>query len=76
METSKNTKWMVGQNLGQIRSNVVKKRKKPELSIVFPHILHGKYILKQEKVVVQTHEYKFKAKIFRNATLKERFSFV
>ena len=56
METSKNTKWMVGQNLGQIRSNVVKKRKKPELSIVFPHILHGKYILKQEKVVVQTHE--------------------
>ena len=56
METSKNTKWMLGQNLGQIRSNVVKKRKKPELSIVLPHILQGKYILKQEKVVVQTHE--------------------
>ena len=47
---------VLGQNLGQIRSKVVKKVKKLALSIGFSHILHREYILKQEVVVVQTPE--------------------
>ena len=59
------------ENLGQIRSNVVKKKvKKLALSIGFSHILHREYILKQEVVVVQTPEWKFKANIARNATFE------
>ena len=61
---------VLGQNLGQIRSNVVKKKKKLALSIGFSHILHGEYILKQEVVVVQTPEWKLKANIARNATFQ------
>ena len=45
-----------------------KKEKKLPLSISFSHILHGEYILKQEVVVVQTPEWKFKANIAINAT--------
>ena len=45
-----------------------KKVKKLALSIGFSHILHGEYILKQEVVVVQTPEWKFKANIARNVT--------
>ena len=61
------------ENLGQIRSNVVKKKvKKLALSIGFSHILHREYILKQEVVVVQTPEWKFKANIARNATFQGR----
>ena len=63
---------VLGQNLGQSRSNVVKKVKKLALSICFSHILHRKYILKQEVVVVQTPEWKFKANTARNATFQGR----
>ena len=61
---------VLGQNFNQIRSNVVKKVKKLALSIAFSHILHGQYILKQEVVVVQTTEWKFKANVGRNATFE------
>ena len=45
------------ENLGQIRSNVVKKKvKKLALSIGFSHVFHRECILKQEVVVVQTPE--------------------
>ena len=60
---------VLGQNLSQISSNVVKKVKKLALSIIFFHILHEEYILKQEVVLVQTPEWKCKASIARNATL-------
>ena len=42
---------VLGQNLGQIRPNVVEKVKKWALSIVFFLILHGEYLLKQKIVV-------------------------
>ena len=45
-------------------------KKKLALSIGFSHILHEEYILKQEVVVVQTPEWKFKANIARNATFQ------
>ena len=54
------------QNLGQIRSNVLKKVRKLSLSIGFSHILHGEYILKQEVVP----EWRLNANIARNATFK------
>ena len=47
---------VLGQNLGQIRLNIVKKLKKQALSIGFFHILHEEYILKQKAVVLQTPE--------------------
>ena len=41
--------WSLGQNLGQIRSNVVKKKtKKLVFFMVFFHILHEVYINKQK----------------------------
>ena len=43
---------VLGQNLGQIMSNVVKKVKKQAISLGFFHILLGDYLLKQEAVVV------------------------
>ena len=58
---------VLGQNLGQIRPNVVKKVKKCALSIAFFHILHGEY-LKHKIVVLQTYEWKFKENIARNIT--------
>ena len=61
---------VLGQNLGQIRSNVVKKAKKLVLSMVFFHILHGEYILKQEVVVAKIPDWKFKTNIARNATFQ------
>ena len=55
------------QSLGQIRSNVVRKKvKKLALSAGFLIFLHRKYISKQEVVVVQTPEWKFKANILKN----------
>ena len=39
---------VLGQNLGQIRPNVVEKVKKQALSISFFHILHGEYPLKEK----------------------------
>ena len=67
---AKKVGMVLGQNFNQIRSNVVKKVKKLALSIAFSHILHGQYILKQEVVVVQTTEWKFKANVGRNATFE------
>ena len=63
---------VLGQNLGQIRPNVVKKVKKQALSISFFHILHGEYLLKQKVVVVQILEWKFKANRARNVTFQGR----
>ena len=44
---------VLGQNLGQIRFNVVKKVKKLTLSLGFFHILLREYLLKQKVVVVK-----------------------
>ena len=49
-----------------------KKVQKLALSLDFCHILHGEYILKQEAVIVQTPEWRFKAHITRNATFQGR----
>ena len=51
---------VLGQNLGQIRYNVVKKIKKQALSIGLFHILHEEYLLKHKVLVVQTLKWKFK----------------
>ena len=59
---------VLGQNLGQIRPNVVKKVKKQVLLISFSHILHGEYLLKQKVVVTKILEWKCKGNIARNAT--------
>ena len=59
---------VLGQNLDQFRSNIVKKVKKLALLISVFNILHVEYILKQKVVVVQTSDWKFKAIIARNAT--------
>ena len=37
----------------------------------FFHILHGKYILKHNAVVLQTHEWKFKVNIAKNTSFEE-----
>ena len=65
METSKKKIKMgvvLGQNLGQIKPNVVKKVKKWALSIgVFFSYLHVEYLLKQKVVALQISEWKLKA---------------
>ena len=58
---------VLGQNSGQIMSNVVKKVKKQAISLGFFHILLGDYILKQEAVVAKPPEWKYMAIIARNA---------
>ena len=58
---------VLGQNLGQIISNVVKKVKQQAISLGFFHILLGDYLLKLEVVVVKPPEWKFMAIIARNA---------
>ena len=63
---------VLGQTLGQIGPNVVKKVKKWALLIAFFHILHGEYLLKQKIVVLQTSEWKFKENIARNNTFEGR----
>ena len=63
---------VLGQNLCQIRPNVVKKVKEQALSVSFFHILHGEYLLMQKVVVVKIHEWKFKANIAENATFEGR----
>ena len=55
------------QNLGKIRSNVVKKVKKGIIKFFFIFYMGNIYLLKQKEVIVQTPEWKFKAKIARNA---------
>ena len=58
---------VLGQNLGQIMSNVVKKIKKQAILLGFSHILLGHYLLKQEAVVVKPPEWEFVAIIAKNA---------
>ena len=38
----------------------------------FFHILHGEYLLKQEIVILQTSEWKYKENIARNITFEGR----
>ena len=63
---------VLGQDLGQIRSNVVKKVKKQFLSLGFFRILLGEYLLKQKLVVIKLHESKYMAITARNAKFKGR----
>ena len=56
-----------GQNLDQIRSNVVKKSKETgTINRFFSYFAQGIYF-KARRVVIQTPEWKFKANIARNA---------
>ena len=65
LETNKKSLGVVlGQNLGQIMSNV--KKVKTGNIIRFFHILLGDYLLKQEAVIVKPPEWKFMAIIARN----------
>ena len=57
---------VLGQNLGQSMSNVVKKVKKWIISLGFFHILLGITFLKEEAVVLKPPEWKFIAIIDRN----------
>ena len=63
---------VLGQNLGQIRSNFFGKVTKQALAISFFHILQEEYLLKEKVVVVQTSEYKFKPKTTGTVTFEER----
>ena len=63
---------VLGQNLGQIRSNNGKKVKKQAISLGFFHILLGEYPLKQKVVVVKSPEWKFMAIRARNTKFKAR----
>ena len=67
MEISKKIKLgvVLGQNVGQIMSNVVKKVKKQVISLGFTR----DYLLKQEAVVVKLPEWKFITIIARNTNI-------
>ena len=68
METSKKNQSGCGlHNIGPKLVYVLKKVKKPSLSLGFFHILLGEYLLKQKVVVVKPPEWKFMAIIARNA---------
>ena len=58
---------VLGQNLGQIMSNIVKKVKKQVISLGFFSYFTWDYLLKQEAVVVKPPEWKLMAIIARNA---------
>ena len=58
---------MLGQNLGQIRSSVMKKVMKQALTLGFFHILLGEYLLKKKEEVVKPPQWKFMVIIARNA---------
>ena len=58
---------VLGQNLGQIMSNVVKKVKKQARLLGFFHILPEEHLLKQKVVVVKAPEWKFMTVLARNA---------
>ena len=60
---------VLGQNLGQIMSNVVKKSKETGNIIRFLSYFTGDYLLKQEAVVVKPPEWKFIAIIARNTKI-------
>ena len=57
---------VLGQNLGQIMSNFVKKLKKQVISLGFFSYYIWDYLLKQDSVVVKLPECKFIAIIARN----------
>ena len=57
---------VLGQNLGKIMSNVVKKSKETGNTIVFFSYFTWDYLLKQESLVVKPPEWKFIAIIARN----------
>ena len=61
---------VLGQKLGQNRSNVVKKSKETGIINRFSSYFAREYILKEEIVVLQTLEWKFKANITRNSTFQ------
>ena len=63
---------VLGQNLGQIRSSVVKKVKKQAISFGFFHSLAGEYLLKQKVVAVKSPEWKFMTILARNTKFKGR----
>ena len=58
---------VLGQNLGQIMSNVVKKVKKQARLLVFFQILPEEHLLKQKVLVVKAPEWKFVTILARNA---------
>ena len=58
---------VLGQNLGQIMSNVGKKVNRQSISLGFLHILLKDYLLRQEAVAVKPDEWKFMTIIDRNA---------
>ena len=54
---------VLGQNVGQIMANAMKKSKERGIiNSFFCHILHGGYLLKQKEVIAQTPEWKSKSK--------------
>ena len=57
---------VLGQNVGQTMSNIVKKVKKQAISLSFFCILLGEYLLKQKVVVAKPPEWKFMVIIARN----------
>ena len=62
---------VLGSNVGQIKSNVVKKVKKQAISLGFIHILLGEYLLKQKVVVAKSPEWKFMAIKLETPNLKD-----
>ena len=58
---------VLGQNLGQFMSNVVKKVKKQARLLGFFHILPEEHLLKQKVLVVKAPEWKFMTILARNA---------
>ena len=60
---------VLGQNLGKIMSNVVKKVKKQVISLGFFSYFTWDNLLKQEAVVVKPYEWKFMAIIAENSKL-------
>ena len=62
---------VLGENLAQIRLDVLKKSKDTDIINIFFHNLHGEYLLKQKAVVVKILEWKFKANIARNVSFED-----
>ena len=60
---------VLGQNLSQIMSNVVKKVKKQVISLGFFSYFTWDNLLKQEAMVVKPYEWKFIAIIAKNSKL-------
>ena len=61
---------VLGQNLGQIMSNVMRKVKEQAILFGVFHILLRDYLLKHEAVVVKRPEWKFRGIVAKNTTFK------